>query len=190
MIGRNRRLMFAGAILLLAVPLARRLAEPFRVVGADGLSNYRSRRVLLAETEALLTSLPTLEDSARTLRSRIAALAPRILNGHTPAEAVADLSDRLSLLATRQGSQLETVRAVPDTVGSSGLARVGVVVTMHTDAPGLARWLGAIATHPATLVVQRLRVGAAGGFGTQSEMESLQVETTVTGWYLPRVAKS
>jgi hypothetical protein len=145
---------------------------------------------LLAETEALLTSLPILEDSARTLRASIAGLAPRILSGHTAAEAVADLSERLSLLAIRQGSHLETVRALPDTAGSAGLARVGLVVTMHTDAPGLARWLGAIATHPVTLAAQRIRVDAAGGFGTQSEMESFQVETTVTGWYLPHVAKS
>lgn len=182
--------ILTGAALLLGMVAAGVALSRIARAATTGLREYRARREQLAETEALLASLPVLEDSAKVLRVRVGDLAPRILAGHTAAEAVAALSAQLSLLANRQGTRIETVRASPDTTPRTGLVRVGVTVVVHTDAAGLARWLGAIATHPATLVAQRLRVDASGGFGSPSDMETLQVELVVTGWYLPRVAKS
>lgn len=187
---RERSTLLVATAVLATATLMHRFAGPAYRSGMTSLENYQARRTLLADTEKLMASLPALEDSARTLKVSVAELAPRILSGQTPAEAIADLSGHLSLIANRQGSRLESVRALPDTGRRAGLARVGVVVVFHTDATGLARWLGSVATHPVSLVAQRVRVAASGGFGPQTEMESLQVELMVSGWYLPRAAKS
>jgi hypothetical protein len=183
---RERLVIGSGAGLLVLALLVLRLAPALIEAGRALGQRRQARLALLAETRAMVGQLPMLEDSARHLTRALAGLAPSILSGHTAAEATADLSSRLSLLANRSGCRIESLRGLPDSASAGSLKRVSLQLGIETDAAGLVDLLGAVGRHSVVLVPERASISTGGGFNGDHEAERLRIELTVSGWFLAR----
>ena len=71
-----------------------------------------------------LADAPLLRDSAGVLTRAVVSLAPKLLSGDTPAEALADLSGRLNLAASRNRAKLERTDQLSDSALACRLRRV------------------------------------------------------------------
>src|SRR5438552_17306447 len=71
-------------------------------------SRARAQAATLARAEDVLVREPEVRDSLTQVLSRVVALAPKVVDGKTGAEAQASLSGLVSLVANRQ--QLKVVR--------------------------------------------------------------------------------
>lgn len=171
-------LAVAGAVLVLrAIPWgARRALTAERELAAT--------QELLARTRADLEEEQPLADSVARVTQAVVALAPRILSGRSAAEAVADLSGRVNLAATRHHARLDRTDAAPDSASAGLLARVAVRATLETDVRGLAEFLQTVAQDAAVLSADQLHVVATDPGSADNRPEVLRVEVTVRGWYL------
>jgi hypothetical protein len=168
----------AGAVLVLRIiPLGVQ-----RALAAE--RELSANEALLARTRAELSGEQPLADSVSRVTQAIVALASRILSGGSTAEAVADLSGRMNLAASRHHARLDRTDVVADSTSAGRLARVAVRATLETDVRGLAAFLDAIGHDPAVLAADDLRVVANDPGSTDSQAELLRVEVTVRGWYL------
>ena len=92
MTARDRRALILGGVVVLGTVLLVRVL-PWgvrRVLGAE--AGLRERAALLARSRADLADAAMLRDSAAELGQALVGLAPKILSGNSPAEAMADLS--------------------------------------------------------------------------------------------------
>ncbi len=167
-----------GALLLLRViPWGvRRAAAAERELAAN--------EELLARTQVELADQQPLTDSVAQVTQAVVALAPRILSGGVAAEAVADLSGRVNLAATRHRARVDRTDPAPDSLAAGRLTRVTVHATLETDIRGLAEFLQAIAQDPAVLSVDDLHLVANDPASADAQPEVLRVDVTVRGWFL------
>ncbi len=186
MTGRDRRALVLGGVTVLGAVLGLRVVpwSVRRVVVAE--RELREQATLLARARADLTEAPTLSDSAALLSRTVVGLAPKLLSGDTPAEAVADLSGRLQLAASRNQAKLERTDQLPDSGAAGRLRRVRVHAALESDIRGLIGLLQAVETGDAVLSVEDLRVVAPDLNSANGAPEVLRLEVTVTGWFLDK----
>jgi len=181
---RDRRALLMGGIVLgLAVFGLRVLPAVVRRM-TDASSVLRERATLLARTHDEMASLPRLRDSAAVLSQALIALAPQVLSGSTSAEAGADLSGRMNLVASRAPARIERIDLLPDSSGDGRLGRVRVHAALETDVRGLVALLRAVDASDEVLKLDELRVEAPEPGTVQRGPETLKVQITVSGWYL------
>jgi hypothetical protein len=182
---RDRRALVLGAAaVVLALVLLRVGPWSWRSV-RDARAELEARAELLARMESDVGLASRLEDSGKVVRSRMALLAPKLLSGGTPAEAVADLGARLGVVAEHHHVRLSRTEPSLDSVGGGGLGRVTLKAALDSDTGGLLALLESLAREPAALVVEDLRVAVADPFIGRNRPELLHAELTVGGWYLP-----
>jgi len=182
---RDRRAVWMGLGIVVLAVLGLRLV-PARARSMRGLGEQLEvQRRLVAETEAAVTELPALEDSARSLKQKVGLLGEKILTGQTEAEAVADLQGRLGLLAARNQVGLTGVAGIPDSLRAGSLRRVTAVVTLETDTEGLAGLLADLMASRVTMVPERVQISVTNPAGL-TDSEVLRVELTLSSWYLPQ----
>src|SRR5437016_4319470 len=166
-----------GAVLLLRVlPWGVR-----RVLGAE--AGLRERATLLARARADLVDASVLRDSAGQLGQALVGLAPKILSGNSPAEAMADLSGRVNLAVSGHQGKLERVDPVPDSTVAGRLHRVTLRAAFECDVRGLAGVLEALEFGKVVLSLRELRVTAVDAGSPGKMPEVLRVEMTVAGWF-------
>jgi hypothetical protein len=182
--GRDRRaLMIGGAVVCGAVLLLRVLPWGVRsVLGAE--TGLRERATLLARARADLVDAGVLRDSAVQLSQALVGLAPKILNGTSVAEAVADLSARVNMAVSAHQAKLERVDPLPDSLRAGRLRRVALRAAFECDVRGLAGVLEALEFGKIALSLRELRVTAVDAGSADKIPEVLRVEMTVAGWYL------
>ena len=181
---RDRRAMVIGGVVVLgAVVMLRVVPATLRTV-LEARTTLRERATLLARTRGEMASLPTLRDSAAALSHALVALAPQLLSGSTEAEAGADLSERMSLIASRAPAKVEQLDPISDSLGSARLGRVRLHAALETDVRGLVAVLLAIETGDEVLHLDELHVQAPQLAGVERGPEILKVEVTVSGWYI------
>jgi len=179
----KRALQLGFAVVACAVLLLRVIPWGVRrAVAAE--RELAASEELLARTRAELADEQPLTDSVARVTQAVVALAPRILSGGSTAEAIADLSGRVNLAATRHHAKLERTDPVTDSLGAGRLQRTAVRATLETDVWGLAEFLAAIAQDPAVLTADQLHVVANDPASGDGQPELLRVEVTVRGWYL------
>src|SRR2546426_8604022 len=139
--------VLAGFLLLRAVPGAVRRA----VAAGQGLPE---RTAVLVRVRSDLADAPLLRDSAGVLTRAVVSLAPKLLSGDTPAEAMADLSGRLNLAASRNQARLERVDQLPDSGAAGRLRQVRVRAALECDVRGATSVLQAIEHGDAVLPVE------------------------------------
>jgi type II secretion system (T2SS) protein M len=184
MTGRDRRaLVLGGAFVIGAVLLLRVLPWGVRTALATE-AGLRQRAALLARARADLAEASVLRDSAVQLGQALVGLAPKILSGSSVAEAVADLSGRVNLAASRSQAKLERVDPLTDSTVAGRLHRVALRAAFECDIRGLVGMLQALTFGKTTLAVRELRVTAADAGSTDKNPEILRVEMTVAGWFL------
>ena len=111
-------------------------------------------------------------------------LAPKLLSGDTPVEALADLSSRLTLAASRNQVKLERTDQLTDSMAAGRLRRVRVRTALESDIRGVMGFLRAIELGDAVLSIEEARIVAADPSSGEQVPEILRVEVTVTGWFL------
>ena len=184
MTARDRRALFVGGgVVLAAFLLLRVLPWTLRSAFAAEVGLHQ-RAALLARAHADLAEAGGLRDSAVALGHALVGLAPKILSGNSPAEAVADLSGRVNLAASRNEAKLERVDPLTDSTVAGRLHRVGLRAAFECDIRGLVGMLQALTFGKAALTVRELRVTAVDAGSADKNPEVLRVEMTVAGWYL------
>lgn len=185
---RDRRALLTGGVMVVAAWVALRLG-PWAWHWTDHAVQQRGvRMALLERTRAEVRSASALEDSAAVIRQQLLRLAPKLLAGGTGAEAVADLANRLTLVAERHQVRLEQTDAVADSVQGGNLRRVTVHSEFEGDTRGTLGVLGDLVTAPVVLVIDRVRMIAPDPGSAGTVPERLRTELTVHGWYLDREA--
>lgn len=181
---RDRTALILGIGVILTAVLALRVLpwSVRRALAATG--DLRERATLLAHAQQDLVQSALLRDSAVGITQALVGLAPRLLSGTSAAEAGADLSAQLNLVASRSAAKLERLDVLPDSVRAGRLGRARVHVALETDIRGLAGFLRAIGAGDAALTVQQLRVVAPDPGSAERLPEILKVEVTVAGWYV------
>ena len=184
MTARDRRALFVGGgVVLAAFLLLRVLPWTLRSVLAAEVG-LRQRSALLARARADLAEAGGLRDSAVALGQALVGLAPKILSGNSPAEAVADLSGRVNLAASRNQAKLERVDPLTDSAVAGRLHRVALRAAFECDIRGLVGTLQVLTSGKAALAVRELRVTAVDASAADRSPEVLRVEMTVAGWFL------
>ena len=184
MTARDRQaLLLGGSVVLTAVLLLRVVPWSVRrMLAAE--AGLRDGAALLARTRAALAEGGVLRDSARTLGQALVGLAPKLLSGHTVADATADLSGRLNLAASRSQATLARVDQVPDSAVAGRLRRVRLRATLESDVRGVLGVLRAVEFNEAAFAVHELRIVATDPISADRRPEVLRFEVTVTGWFL------
>jgi len=181
---RDRRaLILGGSVVIGAVLVLRVLPWGMRSALAAE-AGLRQRAALLARARADLAEATILRDSAVQLGQALVGLAPKILSGNSVAEAVADLSGRVNLAASRNQAKLERVDLQTDSTVAGRLRRVALRAAFECDIRGLVGILQALTFGKAALAVRELRVTAVDAGSGDKNPEVLQVEITVAGWFL------
>ncbi len=184
MTSRDRRALVLGSVTVaVGILLFRVLPWTARYAFAEA-AGVRQRTALLARARADLAEASGLRDSAVALGQALVGLAPKILSGNSPAEAVADLSGRVNLAASRNQAKLERVDPLTDSTVAGRLHRVALRAAFECDIRGLVGILQALTFGKAALTVRELRVTAVDASSADRIPEVLRVDMTVAGWFL------
>jgi len=186
---RDRRtLILGGGAILGAVVMLRVL--PWAVHSAVALRAEATERVeTVARAREVLAGAPATRDSLAQALGAVVALAPRLVDGRTAADAQASLSGLVSLGASRHALRIVRLDPLPDSVGDGVFNRVAVHVELEGDVAGLTRFLATVETGDPLLTLPALSVQATDPGGRPNAPEQLRIEATIAGLYLPRGAK-
>jgi len=186
---RDRRVLLwggaavVGAVLVLGVvPLTVHTVAALRVEAVERVQTVARANDVLAAAAATRDTL------AQTLGA-VVALAPRLIEGRTAAEAQASLSGLVSLAASRHALRVMRLDPLSDSSAEGAFNRVAVHVELEGDVAGLTRFLGAVEKGDPLLTLPALSVQATDPVGRLNAPEQLKIEATVAGLYLPRSSK-
>ncbi len=186
MTARDRRAVLVGATVLAAVSVLRLAPWGLRTLHAAE-QRLESRMAMLVEARALVAAAPSVRESLAVALRSFVDLAPEIIAGRTQAEAAANLTSLVTLLAGQ--SRLKVVRLTPAQDSVPGVFRP---VTAHAefegDIAGLAAFLRHVETGRPLLTIRSLSVVAPDPVSRPGAPETLQVEAHVEGWYLAEAA--
>lgn len=188
MTARDRRALVWGGAAILGAIVALRVA-PWAVHSVRELhSSVAERRELVERARAVLDGRQAVQDSLGRTLSAIVALAPKLVDGRSGAEAQAALTSLLSLAAGRQALKVVRLDGLSDSAAGV-FNRVGVHAELEGDVAGVARLLRGVETGSPVLSVTSLRLAPADPATGPTTPERLRVEVTVAGYYLPRGAR-
>ena len=186
---RDRRaLLWGGAAVVGAVLVLRVLPWTARAVAALRVEAVERVQTVARANDVLAGAAATRDTLAQTLGA-VVALAPRLIEGRTAAEAQASLSGLVSLAASRHALRVMRLDPLPDSSAEGAFNRVAVHVELEGDVAGLTRFLGAVEKGDPLLTLPALSVQATDPVGRLNAPEQLKIEATVAGLYLPRSSK-
>ncbi|HEX5387136.1 MAG TPA: GspMb/PilO family protein [Gemmatimonadales bacterium] len=180
---RDRRaLIWGGAIVAFATLGLRVAPGAVRELRArrDALS---AKQLLLARIHADLQGASALVDSAPAVERRLVALAPRLLDGPDESAATSDLTSRVTRAAGRSARIVGTAPE-PDSARVGRLRRVGLRVSVASDAPGTLAMLARLGEGGVVLSVSGVAITAVDPASGPGTPEILRSDVTVRGWYL------
>lgn len=183
---RDKRALFVGtSVILGALVLLRGVPASARAI-----SRLRQRALDSFGTETrareLLSAAPSVQDSVARSLSSVVALAPKLVEGHSSAEAQAALSGLVNLIASRNALKVTGIDPLPDS-NAAVFAQVRVHVVLEGDVRGLVGFLKAVETGEPLLSAPSLSVSAPDPGGSAKGVpETLHLELIVAGYYLPK----
>lgn len=184
MTSREQRVIRWGAGIALTAAIVLRGLPALRRAQVSALTDLRARADLLAHARREVADAPLLQDTAAAVTQGLVALAPKLLDGVTTAEAMADLTGRLNLAATRHEASLDRTDPVGDSTVSGRLHRITVRIALTSDIRGVVGVLRSLRDGNPVVVVTAIRLMAVDPTSTDHVPEVLKAELTVTGWYL------
>jgi hypothetical protein len=125
-----------------------------------------------------------MEDSAKVLTARVAAMAPRILAGTTASVALSDLSGRLGTIAGRCHAKLVRLEPLEDSATAGLLHRASAVAVLETDFRGLSELLQFLARDTLVTFVDRVQLTPADPLAAPAVPEQIDMELRLSAWYL------
>jgi len=182
---RDRKALLLGGAVILGGVLVLRVI-PWGVRSVSALRERTAERVeTLALARDALAAAPALRDSLTRALGAVVALAPRLVDGRTAAEASSSLSALVFMAASRHQVRLVRLDPLPDSAAGV-FHRVAVHAELEGDVRGLTRFLRAIETGDPLLTVPTLAVQAPDPLGRAPGPEALGAEMHVVGFFLPR----
>jgi len=186
---RDRRaLLWGGAAVVGAVLVLRVVPLTVHAVAALRVEAVERVQTVARANDVLAAAAATRDTLAQTLGA-VVALAPRLIEGRTAAEAQASLSGLVSLAASRHALRVMRLDPLSDSSAEGAFNRVAVHVELEGDVAGLTRFLGAVEKGDPLLTLPALSVQATDPVGRPNAPEQLKIEATVAGLYLPRSSK-
>ncbi len=182
---RDRRALLAGgAVVLVAVLALRVVPAASRYVA--GVRLRATEQVLtLARARAALKLAAALQDSFQVAAGELVSLAPILVAGATAAEAAANLTSELSVVADRAGLRVLELNALPDSTRGT-FVPITLRGEFEGDVNGVAQFLAAVERSPVVLSVRSLNVLAGDPMERTPGPERLRAELLITGWRLNR----
>lgn len=174
--------MVSAVLVLRVLPWAARAVAALRVEAAERMQTF-------ARANDVLGGAGATRDTLTQILGAVVALAPRLIEGRTAAEAQASLSGLVSLAASRHALRVMRLDPLPDSSADGAFNCVAVHVELEGDIAGLARFLGAIEKGDPLLTLPALSVQATDPNGQPNAAEHLKIEATVVGLYLSRASK-
>lgn len=180
---RDRRALLAGGAVTLAALLVTRVIPPAVRSASAARESLRGRTELLMRQRAEVKGAGALSDSGAKVRTRVLALAPKVLPGKGAAEAVAGLANLITAAATTERVRIERTTPLGDSAAVGDLRRLSLRVSVTGDTRGTVGLLRVLGKGPVVLTTHDLRIVAP---DPASASEALQSEFTVRGWYQER----
>lgn len=163
---------------------------PWSIRAVTSLQAEAADRVLtLSRAQEVLEGAPATRDSLAQALNAVVALAPRLVDGRTAAEAQASLSGIVSFAAARHALRIVRLDPLSDSTADGVFSQVAVHVELEGDIAGLTRFLGTVETGEPLLTLPALSVQAPDPYGHANGPEQLRIEATIVGFYLPRDVK-
>ena len=185
MTSRDRKALLLGGAVILGAVLVLRVI-PWGVRSVLALRTRTLERVeTLARARDALAAAPAQRDSLTLALGAVVALAPRLVDGRSAAEASASLSALVSMSASRHQVRLVRLDPLPDSAAGV-FRRVAVRAELEGDVRGLTRFLRTIETGDPLLTVPALAVLAPDAQGRSPGPEALRAEVSIEGFFLPR----
>lgn len=186
---RDRRALIWGGAAMVGAMLVLRVV-PWTVRAVAALRVEAVERVqTVARANDVLAAAAATRDSLAQILGAVVALAPRLVDGRTAADAQASLSGLVSLAASRHALRIRRLDPLPDSTADGVFNRVAVHVELEGDVAGLARFLGAVEKGDPLLTLPALSVQAVDPVGRPNTAEQLRIEATIAGLYLSREPK-
>ncbi|MEO7082995.1 MAG: GspMb/PilO family protein [Gemmatimonadaceae bacterium] len=132
--------------------------------------------------------MPSLRDSVRARRLRIATLDSTIVSGGSAAAAAAAVSSFLQDIADSARIKISAMQLRPDSAKAGSLTTIAVRVTGTTDIAGLAAFLRAVESNDTPMLVRELSASQPDPTAGDARGESLRVDLLVQA--LARVTSS
>ena len=177
--------MVLGASILLAAWLVLRVA-PWSVRRATVLHGRADLSALTLErAEAAIAAHPVVRDSLAARARRLVALAPRLLDGATPAEAGASLAALVTGAAATRQVRIVRQEVRPDSAASL-FQRVVMRLEAEGDIAGIGGWLAELEEGTSLIRVRSLAVTALEPAAASSQTERLRADLVVEGWAMNR----
>lgn len=182
---RERRAVRLGGTIVLAAVLALRvLPAVFRMHAALRL-RASQQMATLARARATVAAARAGQDSFQVAARAMVALAPRFLAGASEAEAAANLTAQLTMVANRAGLEVAALNLVPDSARGTFVPIV-LRGEVAGDITGVAHFLGVVERSPVVLSLRSLVITAEDPFEQQPRPERLRVAFVMSGWRLNR----
>ena len=179
----DRRALLAGGAVIMTAMLVTRVIPP--VVGSVSAAreSLRGRTELLIRQRAEVNGAGALSDSGAKVRTRVLALAPKLLPGKGAAEAVSGLANLIGAAATAQRVRIERTTPLGDSAAVGDLRRLSLRISITGDTRGTVGLLRVLGKGAVVLTTHDLRIV---GPDPTAPSEALQSEFTVRGWYQER----
>ncbi len=177
----GRALRWGAGIMITAIAAARLVPASVREAHAQN-ERARMRLAALHRTQALVAAEADTRDSLQLALARFVALAPRLVDGRSHAEAAATLVSRISEAATRAALRVSRVESLSDSARGS-IQPVSVQAELEGDVAGLVKFLQDIEGGAQILTIRSLNVTAPNPLDL-GPVETLRVQFTLSGWHL------
>lgn len=177
----DRRTLLLGIGVISVLLLGARGIPAWRRWDADARESGAELAAAAAVAQADVRNVAALSDSVAAREARLVAMAPRILDGSTPAAAGASLASLVSGAAARARVALGSVQVQQDTAGNGTFVRVSVRGDATGDLPGITRMLALLEGGPELLAVRELSIVQPDAGGPADRVETLRLEFTVQG---------
>jgi hypothetical protein len=182
----DRRALTLGAGVIVTLVVGFRGFPAWRAWRADARAAAAERITQAAQTDAVLAGFESSLDTLERRTARMLAVAPALLTGDTPAEAVSNLAALVADAARAASVRLDAVDIRVDSSKVHVLPRVSIELQATADVVGLAALLRRLEGGPTLLAVRRLSVRPQNPASPPEVPEMLSVRLTVEGLALIR----
>lgn len=138
-------------------------------------------QVQLAKVDAAIAARDRIVDSLAVARERFVALAPRLLAGRSPQEAVANLVSLASAAASAPGLRMTAVQSTADSVSGHYFVAVVVRGDLVGDIAGVCDFLHALESGPVSVGLRSLLIEQQEPAAPADRPEQLHVRFALQG---------
>lgn len=183
---RERRTLAIGAFLMGAFLASAKGMPAWLAWQREARSSAAEMHHEATRAERSLHGLRETLDTLEQRQQRLAALAPTLVGGDSPATAAAALASLVSGAAVQAAVRLGATSIYVDSAHSGVFTRVGVRGEATGDVRGLAKMLAALEQGPKMLAVRELSVSQPDPAAGAGQPEVLRIEFVVEGLALGR----